>query len=130
MFICLGYLLIFLVSLRIALVDIKTYYIRNSDLFLLFLLVVIFIDFSLTIGFVNFLIHLLLYLVTGKKLGFGDVKLAFVIGLSFNALYPLLVALNSSWIMGGVWALFSKQTKIAFAPWMLFGAFIAQISLK
>jgi prepilin signal peptidase PulO-like enzyme (type II secretory pathway) len=130
MLICFGYLILFTTSLKIALFDIKTHFIKNTDLFILLLSIVIIFDFNLLIGLTNFLIYLLLYLLTGKKLGFGDVKLSFVIGLSFDSFYLLILALNSAWILGGVWALLSKQPKIAFAPWMLSGALIAQILIK
>jgi prepilin signal peptidase PulO-like enzyme (type II secretory pathway) len=130
MLICFGYLILFTTSLKIALFDIKTHFIKNIDLFILLLSIVIFLDFNLFIGLANFLIYLLLYLLTGKKLGFGDVKLSFVIGLRFDSFYLLILALNSAWILGGVWALLSKQPKIAFAPWMLSGALIAQILIK
>ncbi len=130
MLLYLGYLLIFLISLKIALVDIKTHLIKNIDLLLLLLLVLIFLDVNLRMGLANFLIHLLVYQGTRKKLGFGDVKLSFVIGLSFSDIHLLLVALNASWIMGGLWALLSRHSKIAFAPWMLTGAVITQILIK
>jgi len=50
-----------------------------------------------------------------------------LIGLGFSSIFDLVLALNISWISGGVWAIIRKEAQIAFAPWMLLGAFITQI---
>lgn len=122
-----GYLLLTLISLKIAIVDVKTHFIQNNDLILLASILIIFFDINIGTGSINFLIYLLIYFLTGRKLGFGDVKLSLVLGLAFQSFSTLIYAINLSWAMGGVWALLSKQHKIAFAPWMLFGAFLAEM---
>jgi hypothetical protein len=100
------------------------------DLILLFLAIIIFLDFNLIWGFANLAIYLTLYFLTNRQLGLGDVKLSFFIGLVFLSLYDLVIALNISWISGGVWAIIRKESQIAFAPWMLVGAFITQIMVN
>lgn len=125
-----GYIILLVLALRIAVVDFKTHFIRNIDLILLFLTIIIFFDFNIFWGFANIAIYLALYLLTNRQLGFGDVKLSFLIGLVFSSFYDLVIALNISWIAGGVWAIIRKEGQIAFAPWMLFGAFISQIMMN
>ena len=122
-----GFILLSLISIRISIIDIKTHFIQNIDLILLFSILLIFFKINLQIGSINFLIYLIIYFLTGRKLGFGDVKLSFILGLAFQSILTLIYAINLSWAMGGVWALLSKQRKIAFAPWMLTGAFLAEI---
>lgn len=126
----LGYILLAFFLIRITMIDLKNHYIKNIDLLGLLFSITLFFDHDFKMGFFNLAIYLTLYFLTGKKLGFGDVKLSFVIGLGFNSLTAFLIALNGSWIMGGVWAIASKQTKIAFAPWMLIGAIIPQFLIK
>ena len=122
-----GFILLFFIGLRISIIDIKTHFIQNIDLILLFSILLIFFEINLQTGCINFLIYLLIYFLTGRKLGFGDVKLSFILGLVFQSFLSLIYAINLSWAMGGVWALLSKQRKIAFAPWMLSGACLAEI---
>jgi prepilin signal peptidase PulO-like enzyme (type II secretory pathway) len=119
-----------MLAIRIAVVDLKTHYIKNIDLILLFLAIIIFLDFNLIWGFANLAIYLALYFLTNRQLGIGDVKLSLLIGLVFLSFYDLVLALNISWISGGVWAIIRKETQIAFAPWMLIGAFISQIMVN
>jgi prepilin signal peptidase PulO-like enzyme (type II secretory pathway) len=125
-----GYIILLILAIQISVYDFKTHYIKNIDLILLFLTILIFLDFNLILGFANLAIYLALYLLTNRQLGLGDVKLSFLIGLVFSSLYDLVIALNISWISGGVWAIFRKEAQIAFAPWMLLGAFISQIMMN
>lgn len=127
MVVYIGYILLSLISVKIAIIDIKTQFIHNIDLISLFSILLIFFKINLQTGSLNFLIYFLIYFLTGRKLGFGDVKLAFILGLFCHSFLTLIYAINLSWVMGGVWALLSKQRKIAFAPWMLSGAFLAEI---
>lgn len=74
---------------------------------------------------------LLLYLVTkGKGMGFGDVKLSFVLGFLFG-LKGALIILYIAFITGGIFgtvALLTKlhrlKSKIAFGPFLIIGVFI------
>ena len=125
-----GYIILLILAIRISVYDFKTHYIKNMDLILLFLVIIIFLDFNLILGFANLAIYLTLYFLTNRQLGLGDVKLSFLIGLVFSSLYDLVIALNISWISGGVWAIIRKESQIAFAPWMLVGAFITQIMVN
>ena len=125
-----GYIILLMLAIRIAVVDFKTHYIKNIDLILLFLAIIILLDFNLIWGFANLAIYLTLYFLINRQLGLGDVKLSFLIGLVFSSLYDLVIALNISWISGGVWAIIRKESQIAFAPWMLVGAFITQIMVN
>ncbi len=125
-----GYIILLFLTIRISVYDFKTHYIKNIDLIILLLAILIFLDFSLIWGFANLAIYLALYSLTKKQLGIGDVKLSFLIGLVFSSFYDLVLALNISWISGGVWAIIRKEAQIAFAPWMLLGAFISQIMVN
>jgi hypothetical protein len=125
-----GCIILLFLNIRISVYDFKTHYIKNMDLILLFLAIIIFLDFNLIWGFANLAIYLTLYFLTNRQLGLGDVKLSFFIGLVFLSLYDLVIALNISWISGGVWAIIRKESQIAFAPWMLVGAFITQIMVN
>jgi hypothetical protein len=127
MFTVVGYSLLFLISVKISVVDIKTHFIHNLDLIILFLILNLFFEISIENGLLNFLIYLIIYFISRKQLGFGDVKLALILGCSYQSVFTLMCAINISWVMGGVWALLSKQRRIAFAPWMLSGACFAKI---
>src|SRR3989344_6014063 len=78
-----------------------------------------------------FLILYLIYALTrGKMMGFGDVKLAFGIGVLFG-LYNGLLALYLSFVTGGIVSMClllsgkSKlKSKIAFGPFLITGTFI------
>jgi len=122
-----GLILLLAVLLRISIVDLKTHYINDFDLLLLFFIQLIFFDLNLYYGFSNLAIYSAIYLLSQKRLGFGDVKLAFILGLGFNGIFNLIYASNIAWVMAGVWALVSKQRRIAFAPWLIFGASLAKI---
>lgn len=83
-------------------------------------------------GFVAFSFFLLIYLVTrGRGMGFGDVKLAFVVGMLLG--YPTtIVWIFLAFLVGalvGVVLILSKRAKwgaqIAFGPFMLVAAYVA-----
>jgi len=86
----------------------------------------------LTAGFVVMTPILLLFLVTrGRGMGFGDVKLSFIIGYTVGIIAGFF-ALYVSFITGaivGVALLMSKKTKlkstIAFGPFLVIGLVIA-----
>ncbi|MDO8498058.1 MAG: prepilin peptidase [bacterium] len=71
---------------------------------------------------------LFIFLITrGRGMGFGDVKLAFIIGF-FLGLWPGLMALYIAFILGAVWGvamiLFKRRglkSKIAFGPFLVLG---------
>jgi len=87
-------------------------------------------------GVLLFVVYLVLALVSpgGGGLGFGDVKLAGVLGLSLGWLGwgPVLVSVLAAFVLGGVIALVllltrraSRSSHIAFGPSMMLGALVA-----
>jgi leader peptidase (prepilin peptidase)/N-methyltransferase len=85
---------------------------------------------------VLFVVYLVLALVSpgGGGLGFGDVKLAGVLGLLLGWLGwgPVVVSVMAAFLIGGVIALVllvtrraSRSTQIAFGPSMILGAWVA-----
>ena len=87
-------------------------------------------------GLVLFVVYLVLALVSpgGGGLGFGDVKLAGVLGLLLGWLGwgPVIVSVLAAFVIGGVIALIlllarraSRSSHIAFGPSMILGAWVA-----
>jgi leader peptidase (prepilin peptidase)/N-methyltransferase len=87
-------------------------------------------------GLVLFAVYLVLALVSpgGGGLGFGDVKLAGVLGLLLGWLGwgPVIVSVLAAFVIGGVIALFlllarrvSRSSQMAFGPSMILGAWVA-----
>lgn len=67
-------------------------------------------------------------LIFGRYVGAGDIKLAFLISA-----YSHLLSLPQLWIYfalisGGIFAVFTRQLSIAFAPFMAFGVAIAYLA--
>ncbi|MDP2012916.1 MAG: A24 family peptidase [Actinomycetota bacterium] len=69
-------------------------------------------------------------MTSGRAMGFGDVKLAPLLGASLGwvSFDAALLGLMSCWILGGMWALtllathrVSKRDAIAFGPFMFLG---------
>jgi prepilin signal peptidase PulO-like enzyme (type II secretory pathway) len=122
--------LIVLMLYRIAHHDLKTHLIRDFDLITLFIFFTLFFDINLVYGVYYFVLLLLLNILTRASIGFGDVKLALVLGSAMNSLIQLVISIDVAWIIGGVWALISKRKSIPFAPAMILGAVIGQISFS
>jgi leader peptidase (prepilin peptidase) / N-methyltransferase len=87
-------------------------------------------------GLALFVVYLVLALVSpgGGGLGFGDVKLAGVLGLLLGWLgwSPVIVSVLAAFVIGGVIALIlllvgkaSRSSHIAFGPSMILGAWLA-----
>ena len=115
---------------RIAHHDLKTHLIRDFDLVMLFIFFTLFFDINLVYGVYYFAILLFLNILTRASIGFGDVKLALVLGSAMNSIIQLVISVDVAWILGGVWALISKRKSIPFAPAMILGAVIGQISIS
>jgi prepilin signal peptidase PulO-like enzyme (type II secretory pathway) len=115
---------------RIADHDLKTHLIRDFDLIMLFIFFTLFFDINLVYGVYYFVLLLLLNILTRASIGFGDVKLALVLGSAMNSIIQLVISVDVAWILGGVWALISKRKSIPFAPAMILGAVIGQISIS
>lgn len=122
---------IIIVASFIGLLDYKTGYIYNLDLFILLFFVIIYkifisggilvsIKFSLAMG----LIFFLLYYFTGM-MGLGDVYYAFIMGLVANNLFEAFLLFRESFIIAGIVSmiliLLKKKTlkdSISFGPFM------------
>ena len=122
--------LIVFILYRIADYDLKNHLIRDVDLAMLFICFTLFFDINLVHGGYYFVLLLLLNILTRGSIGFGDVKLALVLGSAMNSLIQLVISIDVAWIIGGVWALISKRKSIPFAPAMILGAVIGQISFS
>jgi leader peptidase (prepilin peptidase) / N-methyltransferase len=79
------------------------------------------------------LLYFLLYFFVPGGMGFGDVKLAGVIGLFLGYLGwgPLIVGAFSAFILGGIFSIIllvsrraKRKSKVPFGPWMLGGAWL------
>src|SRR3989344_1152450 len=129
----LAYFLLAAVCIVIVGTDLKYHIIPDSmtALFILSALVIgkgDSIATQLSGGVVLFLVLYGIYLVTrGKMMGFGDVKLAFGMGILFGVIDGL-IALYLSFLIGGIVSIFlllsgkSKlKSKIAFGPFMILG---------
>lgn len=115
---------------RIADHDLKTHLIRDLDLAVLFICFALFFEINLAYGIYYFVLLLLLSILTRASIGFGDVKLALILGLAMNSMIQLVISIDVAWIIGGFWALISKRKSIPFAPAMILGAVIGQISIS
>jgi len=80
-----------------------------------------------------FLFYLVLALIYPAGMGFGDVKLAAVLGLylAYLGWGSLFVGAFSAFLLGGIFSLLlvalrkaNRKTGIPFGPWMLLGAWV------
>jgi len=126
--------LIFVFSclLVIFVYDLKHFIIPDEIIFPLIIISLIFLygNFFVAIG-TTFAFFLLYFFSKGKWLGFGDVKLAFFLGL-FLGWPNILVGLFLSFVIGaiiGIGLIILKKkgikSEVPFAPFLVLGAFIA-----
>jgi leader peptidase (prepilin peptidase)/N-methyltransferase len=82
-------------------------------------------------GAALFVFYLVLVLIYPRGMGFGDVKLAALVGLALGYLGwgPLIVGAFAAFLLGGVFSILllaarkaTRKTGIPFGPWMLLGA--------
>ncbi len=78
-------------------------------------------------GCLGFGIYLLINLVSGLKIGYGDIKLSFICSLTLATINELSIALTSTWILAGLFALTQPQRSIPFAPFMIIGTYFTKI---
>jgi leader peptidase (prepilin peptidase)/N-methyltransferase len=80
-----------------------------------------------------FLFYLIVALISPRGMGFGDVKLAGVLGwfLGFLGIGPLVVGAFAAFLLGGLFAIAlmllkraGRKSGIPFGPWMLAGAWV------
>ena len=122
-------ILTFILLARVALYDIKTYLIRNLDIFLLFIFLTPKIAKTWEFGLINLIIYSLINISVKGKIGAGDVKLSAILGLMLDSYFQLFNALSYTWIIGGIYALLLRSKTIAFAPFMICGTYLAKIFL-
>ncbi len=128
------YIFIFSVLLVIAVYDFKWRIIPDKIVYLAIVIALIYNLFnalSLFTASVAFLFFFLIfYFSSGRAMGLGDAKLAFLIGLFLNPLLAI-AAFMSAFIIGAVFGIiligFGKKTlksQIAFGPFLILGASI------
>lgn len=122
-----------IVGVVISLRDIKTHRIKRIDIYIAIALVSPFVNFESSIyGVINALLYCALFYLSGQSLGFGDVRLAGLIGLYMGGLdgkVDDLFMMNClTWVTAGSWVgIRSLQQRkmlsdrIAFAPFMFLG---------
>lgn len=127
-------------ALWISLYDIRRHLIKKIHLQILFIPLLPFINArQLTFGILNWALYLFLYGISRKGIGFGDVRLALLVGIYIGTYVPsvksLLLFNLLGWITAGfiisIRALFSNHgigSRTAFAPYLFltagFGLFI------
>jgi hypothetical protein len=110
----------------IAIYDIKYHLIRNIDLLILSALLIPYYK-NWSIGMCNLFFYLLMNLIFRKKIGSGDIKLSLLIALPLDSLSGLLNAISFTWILGGSYSLIHRSHTIAFAPFMIYGTYLARL---
>jgi leader peptidase (prepilin peptidase)/N-methyltransferase len=99
----------------------------NSEIFTILSL----ISSHIAFGVITALPLLVIFLITkARGMGFGDVKLSFVMGFSLG-FYQGLLSVYLAFLIGGVYAIFlvylkkaGRKTMIPFGPFLLIGAYI------
>lgn len=141
-----AYLYLAAISVALALIDIDTHRLPNAIVLPSYIVgLALLIPSALASGqperlvpalagmVIAFVLYFLLWLVYPSGMGFGDVKLAGVLGLFLGyAGWPsLVVGLFAAFVLGGAFAIVlvalrkaSRGSGIAFGPWMLAGAWV------
>ncbi len=141
-----GFLYLGAISLALALIDIDTKTLPNSIVYPAYAVGAAFLGSAgvlqenygalllAIIGAVALgLLYFILYFFIPGGMGFGDVKLAGVLGLflGFLGLPQLIVGSFAAFITGGLFSVIllvsqrgKRKSKIPFGPWMLLGAWI------
>lgn len=139
-----AYLYLAAISVALALIDIDTHRLPNAIVLPAYVVGGVLLSAAALLGgeparligaaigaAVAYVIYFTLWLFYPQGMGFGDVKLAGVLGLFLGYLGfgTAVVGLFSGFVLGGVFALVlvalrvvSRKAGIAFGPWMLAGA--------
>jgi Flp pilus assembly protein protease CpaA len=115
--------------IRIAVHDIKTQKIRNSDLLATGFMLSFIHWRNWLISLLNFTIYTVLYILSNRKLGEGDLKLSLICALPLASFEQLTQAIGVTWFTGGIFALIKPKTSIAFAPFMILGTYFVKFFL-
>lgn len=115
--------------IKIAWHDIRTQKIRNLDLIVAGFPLILLNWRNWLISIVNFFIYLVVYILSKRKLGEGDLKLSIICALPLSSIFQLTQAVATTWFIGGFFALFKPRDSIAFAPFMILGTYLAKFSI-
>jgi hypothetical protein len=115
--------------IRIAIYDLHNHLIRNTDLIVTGALLAPSYFVNWRIACLGLGIYGLINLISGFKIGYGDIKLSFICSITLATLNDLSLALTATWISAGVFALTQPRRSIAFAPFMIFGTYLTKIPL-
>ena len=115
--------------IKIAIYDIQNHLIRNIDLIVVGIFLVPGHFMNWKIGCFGLGIYLLINLVSGSKIGYGDIKLSFICSITLATINELSIALTSTWILAGLFALTQPRRSIPFAPFMIIGTYFTKIPL-
>ena len=133
----------FLVSfLLFSLVDIKLHKIRQNHLIIAILTLLPLVNCaSLIFGVLNYLVYRVLYVLSQKRIGYGDVRLSFLMGLYSGTLFESFLALAwinvSAWGSAGAFSLIrliklgiALNDRVPFAPFMFLGVIVTALMLN
>ncbi|RZU64114.1 leader peptidase (prepilin peptidase)/N-methyltransferase [Microterricola gilva] len=142
----LAYLYLAAISIALALIDIDTHRLPNAIVLPSYVVAAVLLaasglmaqDFDALLwtaigGIAMWMAYFVMAFIYPAGMGFGDVKLAGVLGLylGFLGLGPLLVGAFAAFVLGGIFAVVLLITKragrksgIPFGPWMLLGAWL------
>jgi hypothetical protein len=115
--------------LKIAWRDFRTQKIKNLDLIFTGSTLLPLYWRNWPISLTNFLVYLIFYVLSQRKLGEGDLKLSIICAFPLSSGLQLIQALTTTWILGGIFALFKPKASIAFAPFMILGTYLARLSI-
>lgn len=115
--------------IKIAWHDIRTQKIRNSDLIAAGIPLVLLFWQNWLISLLNFTSYLMLYYLSKRKFGEGDLKLSIICALPLSSVFQLMQAVTSTWLLGGFFAIFKPRSSFAFAPFMILGTYLARFSI-
>lgn len=134
LFIISSFIVIFFTDLKYGIIPDKVLLVASLlSIFYLFFIHNSLFMIHLLSGVGAFLLFLLLYLITrGKGMGFGDVKLVFLMGLFLgflNTILALYLAFLTGAVVGLILILWGKRKffggKIPFGPFLVLGTFIS-----
>ncbi len=113
--------------------DFRYHLIRNRDLKVALICLAPFVELNgLILGISNFILYLLVFLFSRGAIGFGDVKLSFMLGIYLGNngfdISKLFLANFISWLLAlaaivllGCFGRRMQQGRIAFAPFLFIG---------
>ncbi len=116
--------------------DFRYHLIRNRDLKVALICLAPFVELNgLILGISNFILYLLVFLFSRGAIGFGDVKLSFMLGIYLGNngfdISKLFLANFISWLLAlaaivllGCFGRRMQQGRIAFAPFLFIGTVI------